>query len=33
MKRQDMAESDEWLDWYRLTPAQRWRESEKLWHD
>jgi hypothetical protein len=21
----------EWLDWYRLTPQERWRESEKLW--
>jgi hypothetical protein len=21
----------EWADWYRLTPAQRWAESEKLW--
>lgn len=22
---------DEWLEWYRLTPADRWRESQKLW--
>ncbi|MBE0545170.1 MAG: hypothetical protein IH623_27855 [Verrucomicrobia bacterium] len=22
---------DEWAEWYRLTPAQRWLESEKLW--
>ena len=22
---------DEWFDWYRLTPAERWHESEKLW--
>lgn len=22
---------DEWLDWYRLTPAERWSESRKLW--
>ena len=22
---------DEWMDWYRLTPLERWRESEKLW--
>ena len=22
---------DEWAEWYRLTPQQRWRESEKLW--
>jgi hypothetical protein len=21
----------EWADWYRLTPAQRWAESAKLW--
>jgi hypothetical protein len=21
----------EWADWYRLTPLQRWQESEKLW--
>ena len=22
---------DEWLDWYRLTPAERWRETARLW--
>lgn len=22
---------DEWLEWYRLTPEERWRESEQLW--
>lgn len=22
---------EEWADWYRLTPAQRWQESQKLW--
>ncbi|MCL4509613.1 MAG: hypothetical protein M1470_00855 [Bacteroidetes bacterium] len=22
---------DEWLEWYHLTPAERWQESEKLW--
>ena len=22
---------NEWADWYRLTPVQRWAESEKLW--
>ena len=22
--------SEEWLDWYSLTPAERWRESERL---
>jgi len=21
----------EWEEWYRLTPLERWRESEKLW--
>lgn len=21
----------EWADWYRLTPQERWRETEKLW--
>ena len=21
----------EWVEWYRLTPIQRWLESEKLW--
>jgi len=23
----------EWADWYRLTPEQRLRESEKLWRN
>ncbi len=22
---------DEWAEWYRLTPVERWLESEKLW--
>jgi len=22
---------DEWLEWYRLTPEERWQESQKLW--
>ena len=22
---------DEWAEWYRLTPLERWLESEKLW--
>lgn len=22
---------DEWDEWYRMTPAQRWEESQKLW--
>jgi hypothetical protein len=24
---------EEWAEWYRLTPAQRWAESEKLWQN
>ena len=23
--------SAEWLAWYRLTPVERWEESQKLW--
>ncbi|MBV9470136.1 MAG: hypothetical protein JO316_23925 [Abitibacteriaceae bacterium] len=23
--------SPEWAEWYRLTPAERWAQSEKLW--
>lgn len=22
---------DEWLEWYRLTPEERWRENQRLW--
>lgn len=22
---------DEWMEWYLLTPAERWRESSRLW--
>ena len=22
---------EEWAEWYRLTPEERWLESEKLW--
>lgn len=22
---------DEWMEWYRLTPEERWRESGRLW--
>jgi hypothetical protein len=22
---------DSWLEWYRLTPQQRWQETQKLW--
>jgi hypothetical protein len=24
-------ENDEWAAWYRLTPQERWRETERLW--
>ena len=23
---------EEWAAWYRLSPLERWRESEKLWN-
>ena len=23
---------EEWAEWYRLTPAQRWQETAKLWN-
>ena len=22
---------EEWAEWYRLSPVERWRQSEKLW--
>lgn len=22
---------EEWAEWYRMSPAERWLESEKLW--
>jgi hypothetical protein len=22
---------EQWQEWYRLTPQERWRESQKLW--
>lgn len=22
---------DEWLEWYTMTPAERWKETERLW--
>lgn len=33
MKRLDAEElvGPEWAEWYALTPAERFRESEKLW--
>jgi hypothetical protein len=27
----EVAVGGEWAEWYRLTPAQRWNESRKLW--
>lgn len=27
---EDLA-GEEWAEWYRMTPAQRWIETEKLW--
>ncbi len=24
-------QEDTWLEWYRLTPLERWEESKKLW--
>ena len=24
-------EADEWAEWYRLSPLQRWEESQELW--
>lgn len=24
-------DADEWQEWYRLTPQERWNESMKLW--
>jgi hypothetical protein len=26
-----MDNEDSWLEWYRLTPLERWRETSKLW--
>ena len=30
VRAEDLA-GPEWAEWYRLTPQQRWTESEKLW--
>ena len=27
----DDLDGGEWADWYRLTPIERWLESERLW--
>ena len=24
-------DGDEWMEWYRLTPIERWEQSQKLW--
>lgn len=24
-------DGEEWTEWYRLTPLERWQESQKLW--
>lgn len=24
-------ENEQWLDWYLLTPSQRWTQSQQLW--
>ena len=31
MVRAEQLVGSEWAEWYRLTPIQRWLESEKLW--
>src|ERR1017187_8563021 len=31
MIRPEQLVEGEWAEWYRLTPIQRWLESEKLW--
>jgi len=31
MIRPEQLVGEEWAEWYRLTPVQRWQESEKLW--
>jgi hypothetical protein len=28
---EDLFTEPEWLEWFALTPQQRWAESEKLW--
>jgi hypothetical protein len=32
MKPPEEIDGDEWIEWYRLTPVQRWIETGKLWH-
>lgn len=27
----DELDADQWLEWYRMTPQERWEESERLW--
>lgn len=28
---QSRFEEDEWDEWYRMTPLERWKETQKLW--
>jgi len=28
-----METSDEWREWYLLSPAERYRRSQEMWHD
>lgn len=27
----DDLDADQWLEWYLMTPQERWNESERLW--
>jgi len=31
LQREHELYEDSWEEWYRLTPQERWRESQKLW--
>ena len=34
MKKKDKIDGlfdEEWVEWYKMTPAQRWAETQKLW--
>jgi len=31
MSKKQIAESDEWFEWYRMSPTQRWHETDMLW--
>ncbi len=30
LPREDLVD-DEWVEWYRMTPLERWKETQKLW--